>query len=252
MTKSFLNSPSPILTVILQCEDPDTAIARIRNASCLGAEAFGLQVESLDSEFHNPEVIKRIIDEMKDKPCYATNYRTKSNSCKSDDELAEGILTLADCGATLCDVMGDLFCKDPEELTMDQNAIDSQRKLIDALHEKGAEVLISSHLYKFAPAERVLEIAYEQKKRGADIIKIVTAAEDMTQQIENLRILNLLKEQLGAPFLFLANGKSSIHRRIGEKLGNCMTLCVYEHDVNSTRSQPLLSVMKTLRDKIDF
>ena len=82
------------------------------------------------------------------------------------------LLFALDCGATLCDVMGDIFCKHPEELTDNDEAIQKQMKLIEKLHSLGAEVLMSSHLYKFAPAERVLEIALEQKRRGADIIKI--------------------------------------------------------------------------------
>lgn len=155
-------------------------------------------------------------------------------------------------GATLIDVMGDLYSKHPEELTDDETAIKKQMDLIDKLHSLGAEVLMSSHLCKYAPAERVLEIAIEQKRRGADIIKIVTAANTMEQQIENLRITDLLKRELGAPFLFLSGGECSIHRRLGIKLGCCMSLCVYEHDALSTPMQPLLSTMKTVRDIIDF
>ena len=111
---------------------------------------------------------------------------------------------------------------------------------------------MSSHLYKFAPAERVLEIAKEQKRRGADIIKIVTGADTMEQQLENLRITNLLKQELNAPFLFLSGGESKLHRRLGITLGCCMGLCVYEHDALSHPPQPLLSTMKTIRDGIDF
>ena len=111
---------------------------------------------------------------------------------------------------------------------------------------------MSSHLYKYAPAERVLEITLEQKRRGADIIKIVTAANNMEQQIENLRITDLLKRELEVPFLFLSGGECSLHRRLGIKLGCCMSLCVYEHDALSTPSQPLLSTMKIVRDTIDF
>ena len=252
MKKSFLNRNIPLLTVMLQCETPETAIGRIRNANCLGADAYGLQVESLKPEYHNPDTYKRIFAEMKDKPCYVTNYRMAKNSGKTDEELAEGLLEIAESGATLIDVIGDLFCKHEEELTDNEAAIEKQIKLIDKIHEMGNEVLMSSHLLKFAPAERVLEIAFEQKRRGADIIKIVTAAETTEQQIENLRITDLLKRELGAPFLFLSGGECSIHRRLGIKLGCCMSLCVYEHDENSTPAQPLLSAMKLVRDAIDF
>ena len=189
---------------------------------------------------------------MKEKPCYVTNYRYGHNEGLSDEMLAEGLVTLAENGATLCDVMGDLFCRHPEELTEDATAIKKQMELIDRLHEKGAEVLMSSHVLKFTPAERVLEMALEQKRRGVDIIKIVTAADNMQQQIENLRITDLLKQELGAPFLFLSGGVSSVHRRLGMHFGNCMCLCVYEHDALSTAAQPLLSTMTTIRDRIDF
>ena len=111
---------------------------------------------------------------------------------------------------------------------------------------------MSSHILKFTPAERVLAVALEQKRRGADIIKIVTGADSMEQQIENLRITALLKKELGAPFLFLSGGECSLHRRLGMKLGCCMALCVYEHDAFSTPAQPLLQTMKTIRDTLDF
>lgn len=252
MKKSFLDQPKPLLTVMLQCQTPETAIGRIRNANCLGADAYGLQVESLNPEYHTPDTYERIFSEMKDRPCYATNYRSVANSGKTDEELAEGLLTLAESGATLLDVMGDLFCKHPDELTDNESAICRQIALIDEIHSLGKEVLMSSHIFTFTPAERVLEVALEQKRRGADIIKIVTGAETMEQQIENLRITDLLKQELGSPFLFLSGGECTIHRRLGMKLGCCMSLCVYEHDALSTPVQPLLSTMKTVRDEIDF
>ncbi len=252
MKKSFLNHSNPLLTVMLQCRTPEVAISRIRNANCMGADAYGLQVETLNPEFQNPDTYKKLFAEMQGRPCYVTNYRYAFNQNFTDDELADGIVSLAESGATLCDVMGDIFCKHPEELTDNDAAIQKQMKLIEKLHSLGAEVLMSSHLYKYAPSERVLEIALEQKRRGADIIKIVTAADTMEQQIENLRTTNLLKQELGAPFLFLSGGVSTIHRRLGIKLGCCMALCVYEHDELSTASQPLLSIMKTIRDNIDF
>ena len=252
MEKTFLNQSRPMLTVMLQCKTPEVAIGRIRNANCLGADAYGLQAESLLCEYRTPDTYKRIFGEMKGRPCYVTNYRGANNTGKSDEELAEGLITLAESGATLCDVMGDMFCKHPEELTDNAEAIQKQMRLIEKLHSLGVEVLMSSHLYKYAPAERVLEIAFEQKRRGADVIKIVTAADTMEQQIENLRITDLLKRELGAPFLFLSGGECTLHRRLGIRLGCCMSLCVYEHDARSTPAQPLLTTMKLVRDTIDF
>ena len=156
-----------MLTVMLQCQTPEVAIGRIRNANCLGADAYGLQIESLLREYQTPEVFAQIFKEMNGRPVYVTNYRKAQNKGRTDEELAEGLLTLAHSGATLCDVMGDLFCPHPQELTEDEAAIKKQMQLICQLHEVGAEVLMSSHVLKFTPAERVLEIAREDIRTSA-------------------------------------------------------------------------------------
>ena len=155
---------------------------------------------------------------------------------------------MAACGAALCDVMGDYYDRCEGEMTMDEEAVKKQMELIDAIHAKGAAVVMSSHVLKYTPAERVLEIAREHQRRGADICKTVTGAEDMAQQIENLRIIDLLKKELNIPFLYLAGGECRILRRIGANIGSCMSLCVHEYDELATPSQPLLRDMKILRD----
>ena len=111
---------------------------------------------------------------------------------------------------------------------------------------------MSAHTNCFLPGERVLELAREQKRRGADIIKIVTDAADMQEQLENMKTIDLLKRELGTPFLFLCGGECSIMRRMGIHLGCSIALCVYEHDHLSTPGQPLLQVMKQIRDQIQF
>ncbi len=247
MKPTFLNRESPCLTVMLANKTPSAVIKTIQNANSCGAEAYGVQIEHLQAEFQSPATYRQIFAAGEGRPFYVTNYRGGSNVGQSDEELAERLLVLAENGATLCDVMGDLFCKHPEELTDDAAAVERQRALIDALHSKGAEVLMSSHVFRFTPAERVLEIALEQQRRGADVVKIVTGADTMEQQIENLRITHLLKKELSVPFLFLSGGECAIHRRIGIHLGCCMALCVYEHDEFSTPVQPLLSEMNRIR-----
>ena len=107
---------------------------------------------------------------------------------------------------------------------------------------------MSSHVLKFTPAERVLEIAMEHQRRGADICKIVTGADTMEQQLENLKIIHMLKEKLKIRFLFLSGGECRILRRIGGELGCCMYLCVAEHDALATPAQPLLRDVKAIRD----
>ena len=62
MKSTFLNHDTPLLTVMLQCETPEVVIGRIRNANCLGADAYGLQIECLKPEYHNAESYKRIFE----------------------------------------------------------------------------------------------------------------------------------------------------------------------------------------------
>ncbi len=249
LKRTFLKNDKPILTTMVQADNPDR-IKELMDKSLLeDAEAFGMQFERLEREYRNKEVYKELFS-YTDLPVYVTNYRMGKNEGKTDDVLAEELLELADCGATLCDVMGDLFDKQPDEVALDDKAIERQIKLIEDLHKKGAEVLISSHIYTYTPAERVLEIALEHQRRGADISKIVTGADTMEQQLENLKIINLLKENLQIPFLFLAGGECHILRRIGGELGCCMYLCVYEYDELATPSQPLLKNVKAIRDNM--
>ena len=249
MKKSFLECDKPLLTAMVQADNPERIKELIDNSLSCGAEAFGMQFEKLKPEYRNKEVYRDLFT-YTDKPVYVTNYRAGKNEGKNDDILAEEMLELADCGATLCDVMGDLFDKQADEVAVSQEAIEKQMKFIKELHKKGAEVLISSHIYTYTPASRVLEIALEHQRRGADISKIVTGADTMEQQLENLKIINLLKKKLNISFLFLAGGQCHILRRIGGELGNCMSLCVYEYDELATPVQPLLKNVKAIRDNM--
>ena len=237
---------------MVQASNPDRIKALIDASIPEGAEAIGMQFCNLKAEYRNEKTYRELFA-YTDLPIYVTNYRNHiSNIGKSDDVLAADLVELAECGATLCDVMGDYFDACEGELTMNKDAIKKQIRLIDELHGRGAQVLMSSHVLKFTPAERVLEIAREHENRGADICKIVTGAENTEQQIENLRIINLLKENLKIPFLFLSGGECRILRRIGGSLGCCMYLCVHEYDELATKSQPLLRDVKILRELLDF
>ena len=249
MKKTFLKYDNATLTVMVQADNPDRIKELIDKSLPEGAEAFGMQFCRMKKKYRNKTTYKQLFS-YTDKPIYVTNYRIENNEGKTDDQLIEELIELADCGATLCDVMGDLFDKQPDELSVNETAIKKQMDFIDILHKKGAEVLMSSHIYKFTPAERVLEIALEHQRRGADISKIVTGADTMEQQLENMKIINILKENLKIPFLFLAGGQCHILRRIGGELGCCMYLCVHEYDEFATPTQPILKNVKTIRDNM--
>lgn len=252
MKPTFLKYDKPLLTVLFSTKTPEAAIDIVTRSIEGGAEAFGIQTCVLEPEYRNPQTYRRIFDAMGNLPIYVTNYRSGVNENQPDEVVAEGLIELARCGATLCDVMGDMYDRQPGELTTDAAAIDKQKKLIDSLHSEGAEVLMSSHVLKFTSAERMLEIALAQQERGADIVKIVTGAESMEEQLENLRITNLLKQELKVPFLFLSGGECKLHRRVGAMLGCCMYLCSLDYNPESPAIQPQLWKAKAVRDSYDW
>lgn len=251
MKYDFLNYEKATLTVMVQANNPERIKQLMDKAIPAGAEAFGIQFEQMLPEYRTPEVYRDLFSYAKGRPSYVTNYRDRQNGGKSDEELGDELVELAECGADLCDIMGDYFDKQPDEVAVDKNAINKQIELINRIHQKGARVLMSSHVMKYTPAERVLEIALEHQRRGADISKIVVGADNREEELENLRIINMLKEKLDIPFLFLSAGECRILRRIGGELGCCMYLCVYEHDALATPQQPLLKKLKQIRGNMN-
>lgn len=253
MAERFLKGEMPPLVCMVQAKTPERIKELVALSKKEGAEAFGMQFSRLPNDRKGCELYRELFDAALPLPVYVTNYRghpCNFNMGKDDDTLAKEILDIAKSGASLVDVMGDLFDPSPDELTTNVSAIEKQKRLIDELHAAGAEVLMSSHVHKFLPADKVVEMALEIQSRGVDICKIVTAASSIEEQIENIRITAILKKTLKIPFLFLAEGESRISRRLGGALGNCMSLCVYEHDECSTKEQPLLSDMKKIRELI--
>ena len=248
MKASFLHLEKPPITVLLSRETPEAFIEAAQAAFADGADAVCYQTCRLKAEYRTPETYKQLFDAAQGRPIYVTNYRKHTNEHATDEEIAAHLLVLAQSGATLCDVMGDLFDRQEGEMTFDPAAIERQKQLIDELHTAGAEVLMSSHVLKFTPAEQVLRIALAQQERGADIVKIVTGAETMEQQIENLRITALLKQALRVPFLFLSGGVCQLHRRIGPQLGCCMYLSSQDYNAEKKPVQPFTKDLRAIVD----
>lgn len=258
MKPTFLNQNRPLITGMILKDNPDSIRFTVKNSIYDGADCLGIQLECLKQEYKTEENYKSIFAACSGHPIYITNYRGWENGDLSDETLANELVKALACGATLADVPASLFDSESGmgiglELSMKKEAIDRQMRLIDQIHGMGKEVLMSSHVLKFVPAETVLEIAYAQKKRGADIIKIVTAANSDEEQMENLRITTLLKKELDIPFLFLSGGThAKIHRMIGAQLGCVTYLAVREHNERAVPTQPTIKAAKAVRDNFDY
>lgn len=254
MKPSFLNWPHPIITGMVLKSTPGEIRFCVKNSIYDGADALGIQLCRLQREYKTEEHYRNIFASAGQRPIYITNYRYCENTGMTDEECMEGLITALGCGATMGDVMGDCFDRGADkEMTYNAKAIDSQKRVIDKIHEMGKEVIMSSHVLRFITAEEVLEIAHQQRMRGADVVKIVTASNSDAELCENLRITTLLKQELDCPFLYLSGGThSKIHRMIGPQLGCFTYLAVHEHDAQAVPTQPTIRAAKAVRDNLDY
>lgn len=250
MKKTFLTYEKPLLTAIIHCETKEECLKKIRRSLDEGAEAFGVQVNRLREEFHTEKDLREIFAACEGKPIYVTSYRHGDGRTRTEEECVDLLLMALRCGATLCDVMGDLYCPEPGGITYDPEAVEKQKALIREIHRQGAEVLISVHTKQNTSCEEVEKIAEEEIARGADILKIVVTAKDGSEVPAYLAWIRDYTRRCRKKLLFLASGEGELVRYLGPSFGVCMYLCVQEHGALDTKAQPLLRRAKAVRDRL--
>lgn len=226
-------------------------ISTFRNAIFDGADGFLIHMERLKPEFQNRETLKRIFDFAEDKPILTLNYRTSSS--KTDDELAALQYEAIEAGAGCVDVMDDMFGKRVNGLEIPEEAEKKQLDYIARIHERGAQVMISSHIWEYLPPDRIFAHAQKLKERGADIVKIANRIETEDQLLEGMKATVMMRRQLGAPFLHIMMGQyGKVHRALAPTLGSAMVLCVQRYTPVGHKDKPLLRATRALYDNLDW
>lgn len=254
MKATFLEYEKPLLCAMVQEETPEDAIKKIQDSLADGAEALGIQLCKLHREYRTKEILKEIFDACEGKPIYVTSYRHSASEGYTDEQCAELLLLAVDAGATLCDIIGDMFSRDYYyELTRNEEAIQKQKDLIDEIHRRGGEVLMSSHTMKNISTGECEMISKAHYERGADISKIVNTAQSKSEVPQYIAaIQNITTAYPDKKLLLLVSGEGQIIRYIGPNFGVCMYLCVAYHNKWDTVQQPVLKVLKPIRDNIRF
>ena len=165
-----------------------------------GAEAFGIQLENLERKYRNVETLKSIFYHCGDKPIYITSYRNSESTGYTDEECEQYLLMGLEAGATLCDVMGDMYKQEKYGITYDEEAVKRQRELIDKIHSRGGEVLMSVHFYEFFDEDETMKVAHAIEDRGADIVKIVNGSYTEDQMYANINIIHRMKKRTESKF----------------------------------------------------
>ncbi len=253
--RKFVCSDRPTLvSMVTECE-LKAALAYVANSLYGGADALGFGLGFLKKEYRNEEDLDRIFSACAGKPVYLYSYPEVESTGFSHEECAEYLLLVAKCarkyGAVLCDIMCDMFDKNPSGWSDKPLAVEKQKELADKIHALGCEVLYSVHHPEFLGETEIMRQAKEQVRRGADVIKIVTKANTREELISNLDIITKIKEECDTPLLYLSSGKYSYTvRQIGIALGVDICLCVEHYNELTNKVQPSLAASRAIRDNL--
>ena len=250
MNRPFFNSNKTVIAAIMEGMTPGEIIAVSRTAEFDGADAVCLSLRELQPEFRNKDALAGIFNAV---PLPFMVYYYRENACgpiEEDDVRQKLLLEAAQAGASVIDVMGDLYEPTPEtQRALGKRAISRQKKLIDKIHSIGAQVVMSSHTKVFMNAEQTLEQLKDFESRGADIVKIVVPVNTEEEFNESVKTTMLLHHELKKPFIYLAGGKfARIQRFIGMSLGVSVTFAVAQYSPRNPMFQPSVKAMKAARD----
>ena len=252
MRPSFLRLQAPYLAAIIAEATPEQTIAGILTCEHEGSEAFVVDLAPWERDKLTREELSRVFH-CTGRPMMALCYRSRNLAADKmdDDARAELMLLTVDAGAAACDIMGDMYAPAPRERTLDKDAIEKQKRLIERIHATGAEVLMSSHAQnEFLSAEEVLEHLSDFVSRGVDIPKIVVRADDEDELLEAFRTTVLLKRKLHVPFVHLCSGKyGRLQRYVAPSLGAALTFGVR----SSVRGpQPIVSAARRVLNELNW
>lgn len=253
--RSFMKQAfRPIVSALFERTTVDEYIATCTQASLDGADGMAIGLGSLKPEFRTSENLEKIISCVP-RPFYVFFYRDDKwipENNQDEDARQKILLTAVDVGAAMIDVMGDLYDPSPMEITRDPAAVRRQKALIKKIHERGAEVVISSHMPLFRTYEETLDHLQSLAARGADLVKIVTAINTLEELADTLRTTALLKKTMKTPFIHLCNGKyAKFHRMMCPSLGTAMSFALVEYPSSSGPNQPRIQDLKTVIETID-
>ena len=259
---------APAIAGVVREKTEAAAIERIKSCCEKGADMIDLHLSCLENA---DEAIYARIIAASPVPVLALNYNSKrdwSDAGFDEETRTASLLAAVRAGAAGADMQGytfdikskSAFCgkdeysftKDkPLEVVTDPEVIEKQRAFIDEVHKAGGEVLLSCHPYVSMDAEAVVDLAAFLDLRGADIIKIVTLADDEAAAMEAVRAMTTIKEKIKTPVSYHAAGKcGGITRVINPLLGGRIAFCVDADDEFATAGQLDIVAMRKVTDGV--
>ena len=247
--KRFPLERRPLFTALFAGNSVTELIRNSRSAHWQGADAVCAELACLPREERTVESLRPFMTAtpLPTMCCLYRNDRLKQD----DDTRQKDLLTALEAGAACIDVMGDLYDPSPREWARKPAAIAKQKRLIAKIHEAGAQVIISAHLYAFVEPEEVLAQLKDFEKRGADIVKLVQTADTEEEFLAALRATFLCRRELKTPFVHLVSGAfAALHRLIAPSLGLALTFA--KLDPRDAIPMPPLANLKGVFENLRF
>ncbi len=253
MRKLFpLNCGKTLITHLMNGTTPSEIISQCRNGAVDGADAIALELHRLPPEFRTKDVFKSIIDCVPI-PFMFILYRRNIFNDDSDDEKRIAVLMDAvDAGAGMIDIVGDTYAPSPDECTYNPEAIEKQTQLIKEIHNRGAQVIMSSHPCRYMSSDEVFRQLSSFAQRGADVVKLVAIANTDAEFHESVGTFMRLNHDLNKPYVYLCGGEfATIQRFLGLQLGCAITFGIHEYPSNGDYGiQPTIRQFKNVQSSI--
>ena len=212
MKQTFLTLPRPFVCALLSEKGLGDTIAQVHNADFAGADAVGVDMRGLADEEKTVDKLSQVMESTV-RPILAMQYRCEEGGRLTDEERAEYLLRAARAGASIVDVMGDLFDPSEREYSRDRAAIRKQKELIEAIHDAGCAVVMSSHMQVSRTAGEVVDQLKDFEDRGADVVKIVPQVNTEAEMREAFETMMRLRHELTKPYIYVAGGRFGRHQR---------------------------------------
>ena len=252
MKQSILSLPRPFVCALVKEDSLEKNILRMREAAFDGAQALGIHMRFMPTAEKNDEGLRRLMS-CTSRPVMAIHYRDGVDKSLTDEDRADILLRSAKAGASMIDVMGDLYEPSQFELATSDAAVAKQVKTIEEVHRRGAKVVMSSHVLDRArTADEVIAHLREQEKRGADICKHVSMVNTADEFQESVKTLCRLRAEFKKPWIVLGSGAyGRMQRFLGPQFGCAVEFAVHDYEPGDPYDQqPTIRAFKSALDAI--
>lgn len=261
------DGPAPLLAAVVKEPNLREAAAAIRRAELAGAGMIDLHLSTLPREQVTADALRPVIAETT-VPVMAMQYNWDMQMQPLDFTEPERLAQLKEAvcaGAACVDLQGHTFSKEdtrsslslpqaaelcfterlPKEVSLEPEVIEKQTEYIRAIHDLGAEVLLSVHTGVSMNCEQTLSMVRFLAQRGPDIIKVVGRCETDEELAEFCRtILTLQKEVPQTRVSYhCAGARGAMTRLLGPLLGSWLMFCNERYTAASDLNQLHLATM---------